>query len=154
MAHSLLLAFAIGFVAGLRSMTAPALVAWGAHLEWLNLEGTPLGFMSSSGAVNLLTILALAEFVADAMPRTPPRTAPLGLIVRTITGGLAGACLSAANGGGIGIGVAFGVIGALAGTYLGYYSRRGLVRGLKVKDIFIAITEDIVALALGSLIVR
>lgn len=154
MAHGLLLAFAIGFVAGLRSMTAPALVAWGAHLGWLNLEGTPLGFMSSSGAVNLLTILALAEFVADAMPKTPPRTAPLGLITRIITGGLSGACLSVTNGGGIGMGISFGLIGAVAGAYLGYYGRRGLVNGLKMKDIFIAIPEDIVAIALGSLIVR
>jgi uncharacterized membrane protein len=154
MAHGLILAFAIGFVAGLRSMTALAVVAWGAHLEWLNLDGTPLSLMASSGAVNLLTVLALAEFVADVMPKTPPRTGPVGLITRIITGGLSGAGLSLGNGGGIGAGIIFGIIGAVSGAYIGYYARRGLVNGLKVKDFLIAIPEDIVAIALGCLIVR
>jgi uncharacterized membrane protein len=31
----LLLAFLIGVVAGLRSLTAPAVVAWAAHRNWL-----------------------------------------------------------------------------------------------------------------------
>jgi len=34
----LLLAFLIGVVAGLRSLTAPAVVAWAAHRNWLNLH--------------------------------------------------------------------------------------------------------------------
>jgi len=33
------LAFLLGAVAGLRSMTAPAAVAWAARLGWLHLEG-------------------------------------------------------------------------------------------------------------------
>ena len=36
-AFVLLLAFLIGFFGGLRSLTPPAIVAWGAHLGWLNL---------------------------------------------------------------------------------------------------------------------
>ena len=36
---TLLCAFLIGCVCGLRSMTAPAVVAWGAHLGWLHLQG-------------------------------------------------------------------------------------------------------------------
>ena len=154
MTQGLLLAVAIGFVAGLRSMTAPALVAWGAHLRWLNLDGTPLSFMSSTLAVSLLTFLALAEFVADILPKTPSRIAPMGLFGRIVTGGLCGACLSVGYGGGIAVGSIVGIAGAVAGAYIGYYTRRGLVNGLKVKDILIAIPEDIVAVGLGYLIVR
>jgi len=33
---ALLLVFGIGVVTGLRSMTAPAVVAWAAHLGWIN----------------------------------------------------------------------------------------------------------------------
>ena len=40
-------AFGIGVVAGLRSLTAPAAVSWGAYLGWLNLQGSPLAFMAS-----------------------------------------------------------------------------------------------------------
>jgi uncharacterized membrane protein len=45
------------------------------------------------------------------------------------------------------------VIGAVIGTFGGYQLRTRLVRGLKVKDIFIAIPEDLVAIGLGYLLV-
>ena len=38
---TVLLVFSIGVVAGLRSLTAPAVVAWAAYLGWLNLHGSP-----------------------------------------------------------------------------------------------------------------
>ena len=41
----LFLAFLIGVIAGLRSITAPAVVAWAAHRDWLNLHNTALSFM-------------------------------------------------------------------------------------------------------------
>jgi uncharacterized membrane protein len=154
MTVGLLVAFAIGFVAGLRSLTAPALVAWAAHLGWLNLGGTPISFMSSGVAVGIFSLLALGEFVADVLPNTPARTAPIGLMVRAITGGLCGACLSVARGGGVAAGIVAGIVGAMAGAYLGYYARRGLVSVLKVRDVLIAVPEDIVAVGLAFLIVR
>ncbi len=154
MSHWYLLALGIGFVAGLRSMTAPALVSWAAHLGWLNLQGTPFSFMASPIAVGILSVLAVLEFVADVLPKTPARTAPVGLLVRVITGGLSGACMAAAGGGTLLIGAVLAIIGGLIGAYAGYYSRRGLVNGLRVKDILIAIPEDVVALGLGYLIVR
>ena len=40
-------ALGIGFAAGLRSLTPPAVVAWAAHLGWLNLSQSPFGFMGS-----------------------------------------------------------------------------------------------------------
>lgn len=43
----LLLALLIGVVSGLRSLTAPAVVAWGAHRNWLNLHNTAFSFMAS-----------------------------------------------------------------------------------------------------------
>jgi len=42
--YVLLLAFGIGIIAGLRSLTAPAVVAW-LRSGWLNLHGTSLAFM-------------------------------------------------------------------------------------------------------------
>src|SRR5258707_14782229 len=93
---ALLLVFGIGVVAGLRSLTAPAVVAWAAHLGWINLHGSPLAFMASPWAVGVFTILAVGEFVADQLPSTPARTAPVGLSARIVTGALAGACLGIA----------------------------------------------------------
>ena len=42
------LAFLIGVVAGLRSMTAPAVVSWAVRLGRIHLEGTPLAFLGSA----------------------------------------------------------------------------------------------------------
>lgn len=123
-------------------------------MGWLNLAGTQLNFMSSSFAVALLTLLAVLELVADVLPKTPPRTAPVGLLARIVTGGLSGACLSVGSGGSLVAGLVPGILGGIVGAYAGYYTRRGLVTSLKVKDIFIAIPEDILAIVLGCLIVR
>ena len=67
----LLLAFLIGVVTGLRSLTAPAVVAWAAHQNWLNLHNTPLFFIGSIAAVVIFTLLAVVELVADQLPSTP-----------------------------------------------------------------------------------
>lgn len=149
-----LLAIAIGFVAGLRSLTAPALVCWAAHLGWINLHNSPLSFMGSPIAVGIFTIAAIGELVTDKLPKTPPRTAAMPLIARLVMGGLCGACLYAAAAAVPITGAILGVIGALIGTYAGYYVRRGLVNSLKVKDIFIAIPEDIIAIVLAYCVVR
>jgi uncharacterized membrane protein len=146
------LAIGIGIVAGLRALTAPAAVSWAAHLGWLNLQGTALAFMGSTIAVVIFSVLALAEYVADTLPKTPARTAPPSLIVRLITGGLAGACIGGSAGQSL-LGGVLGAIGAVIGAFGGYHARTGLVNALKVKDIFIAIPEDLVAIGLAYFIV-
>ena len=77
--HSYLFALAlgIGFMAGLRTFTAPAAVSWGAHVGRLALNGSPFGFIGfKGGRCCPLTLLALAEYVGDLLPKTPNRTAP------------------------------------------------------------------------------
>ena len=44
----LLLAFLIGVVCGLRSLTAPAVVAWAAHRGWIHLNHARLHFLGST----------------------------------------------------------------------------------------------------------
>ncbi len=149
----LILAFGIGIVAGLRSLTAPAAVSWAAHLGWLHLEGSPFGFMGSVPAVAILSGLALAEYVADLLPRTPRRTMPGPLMARIAMGGLSGACLSASANQSLLAGAVLGGIGGALGAFAGYEARRRLVNGLKVKDIYIAIPEDLVAIGLAYFIV-
>ena len=148
----LLLALGIGFVAGLRSLTPPAIVSWAAYLQWIHLHGSPLSFMASPIAVGVFSIAAIGELIADKLPQTPPRTAPIGLIARIITGGLCGACLYAAAAATPVTGAVLGMIGAVIGTYAGYYVRRAL--NSRMKDIFVAIPEDIIAIVLAFAIVR
>ena len=146
---ALLLAFGIGIVAGLRTFTAPAVIAWAAHFGWIYVHGSALAFMNSKWALVIFTAGALIEFVADLLPKTPARTAAVGLVARIITGGLSGACLACAGGTVLWIGFILGSLGGIAGAFGGYHARVGLVRGLRVPDFAIAIPEDIVAIGLG-----
>jgi uncharacterized membrane protein len=150
--HALALALAIGIVAGLRSMTAPAAVSWAAHLGRLNLRGTALGFMETIPAVGILSILAVAEFVVDLLPQTPNRTEPASLAVRVVTGGLSGACLCVSAGHAAIVGAVLGAIGGVTGAFAGFQARTRLVTGLKVPGAVIAIPEDLLAIGLAWLI--
>jgi uncharacterized membrane protein len=147
------LALGIGIVAGLRALTAPAVVSWAAHLGCLNLHGTPLAFMGSSVAVGIFSLAAIGEYVNDVLPKTPSRTSPGPLIARMVTGGLSGAGLCASAGQSLLFGTVLGGTGAVVGTFGGYQVRTRLVRALKVKDIFVAIPEDLVAVGLACFLV-
>jgi uncharacterized membrane protein len=139
------LALILGIVAGLRSMTPPAVVAWAAHFGWLRLDGTPLAFLESTPARYILLVAMLAELVADKLPFTPARTGTGPFIGRIVSGGLAGAALAVGLGGSLALGAAAGGLGAVAGTLGGYRARTGLVRALGVPDFPVALVEDIVA---------
>lgn len=146
---TLIFAFLIGFFAGLRSLTAPAATAWAVHLGWLKLQG-PLALMGSIPSVTVFTILAVLELVADKLPNTPNRTSPPGLIARIVMGGFTGACVAAGGGEGAALGAAFGVVGGLVGCFGGFTMRKGFVKALSTRDIYVALVEDLVAVA-GSL---
>jgi uncharacterized membrane protein len=147
------LALGIGIVAGLRAMTAPAVVSWGAHLGWLKLHGSPLAFMGSAVAVAIFSLAAIGEYINDLLPRTSSRTAPGPLVARIVTGGLCGACLWGTAGQSLLFGAVLGAVGAVIGAFGGYQVRMGLVKGLNVKDVFVAIPEDLVAIGLAYVLV-
>jgi uncharacterized membrane protein len=153
MNYVFVLAIGIGIVAGLRSLTAPAVVAWAAHLGWLNLHGSPLAFMGSTTAVAIFSLLAVGELVADKLPRTPKRTAVASLLARILTGGLCGACLCAASGTSLLAGALLGGIGGVIGAFTGYETRSRLVSNLHIKDFLVAACEDLVAIALAFFLV-
>ena len=151
--YVLVLAFLIGIISGLRSLTAPAAVAWAAHRNWLNLHNTALSFMGSLTAAFIFSVLAVAELIADQLPSTPSRLEPPGLIARIALGGLSGAGVALAGEQSIALGTVLGAAGGVAGAFAGYQVRTRLVKALKVPDLVIALCEDAVAIAGGLFIV-
>jgi uncharacterized membrane protein len=149
----LLLAFLIGVVSGLRSLTAPAAVAWAAHRGWINLNHTPFQFMGSTAAVVIFTLFAGVELVADQLPSAPSRTAPPGLIARIVLGALCGAAIAVPGAQSITLGAVLGAAGGVAGAFGGYQVRTRLVKALKVPDFVIATLEDAVAIGAGLFLV-
>jgi uncharacterized membrane protein len=141
----------IGIVAGLRAMTAPAAVALGAYLGWIDLSATPLAFMGSVWALAIFGLLAVVELITDQLPTTPSRKVPMQFGARIALGALAGASLGAA-GGMLAGGLIAGIVGAVIGTY-GGADLRGRLAASFGRDLPAALIEDVVAVAGALLIV-
>jgi uncharacterized membrane protein len=147
--HSLVLLMAvlIGVVAGLRCLTAPAVVAWAALLHWINLDGTWVSWLGYPLTVTVVSVLAILELLVDKRPATPNRTAGVSFIARMASGAFAGAVIGTAwayTWSGLGA----GVIGAVLGTVSGYQVRTRLVVA-HGHDLPIALLEDAVAILGG-----
>jgi uncharacterized membrane protein len=145
-------AFLIGVIAGLRSMTAPAVVSWAARMGWLQLENTWLVFLGFALTPYILSGLAIGELIADKLPKTPSRKTPGPFVGRIVTGALSGAALGAATQELTG-GLAAGALGGIAGTLGGYEFRVRLVNATGGKDLPIALLEDLIAIGGAILIV-
>ena len=145
---AVLLPFAIGVIAGLRAMTAPAAVSWAARLQWLDLAPTGLAFLGYAWTPWILTVLALGELVTDQLPSTPSRTVPIQFATRIFVGGLCGAAIGA-TGGQLLVGLGAGAVGAVIGTLRGRLFRAKLAAAFG-KDRPAALIED--AIAIGGAI--
>jgi uncharacterized membrane protein len=150
MTHALvlLMALLIGVVAGLRSLTAPAVVAWAAFLGWINLHATWASWVGNLITVVILTVFAVGELVVDKLPKTPARTAAPSFGARIVMGGFSGAVIGAAWHWTF-TALGAGVIGAVLGTLGGYHARRWLVAARGGHDLPIALLEDAIAILGG-----
>ena len=144
------LALLTGAVAGLRAMSAPAMVSWAAHLGLLDLSGTWLAFFGNVWVRWILTLFALVELVTDQLPSTPSRTVPVQFGARIVTGALSGAAIGASGGAMLG-GMIAGIIGAVIGTLGGRAFRAKLATALG-SDRPAALIEDAVAIG-GALLI-
>ncbi|MCB5203624.1 DUF4126 family protein [Neorhizobium sp. T786] len=147
-----LLAFLIGIIAGLRAMTAPAAVSWGAYLGFLGLTGTWLSFLGSIWSVMILTFLAVGELITDQLPSTPSRKVPMQFGARIASGALAGAAIGAGFGQWQGA-LAAGVVGAIAGTLGGAALRSTMAKAFG-RDTPAAFIEDAIAVIGAWVIIK
>jgi uncharacterized membrane protein len=147
----IVLALLIGVIAGLRAMTAPAVVAWGAFLGWIDVDSKWSEWIAHPITVAVLTIFLLVELVTDQLPRLPSRKTAPQFLTRLIMGAFAGAV----------IGSAFfhtfsstgaGIVGAVLGTMGGAAARQRFASARDGQDRPGAILEDVVAVGGGFLI--
>ncbi|TNC10015.1 hypothetical protein FF100_24170 [Methylobacterium terricola] len=138
--------FGIGFVAGLRSMTACAALTVAA-----SRGRTQGGFIPGTPAARGLTAAAaVAEMAGDKMPFAPDRRIPPSFAARLAIGAVGGWALAGHDAAPNAAALA-GLAGAVAGTLIGRAARgpdsrtaAGRVRGL---------AEDAAALGLAALVV-
>lgn len=146
-----LAALLIGIVAGLRAMTAPAVVSWAVHLGWLPVSDGWTAFMGWRFTPWIFTVLAVAELITDTLPTTPSRKLPMPFAARLVSGALCGATVGAA-GNMMLAGLLAGIVGAALGTYGGAWARGRLAAAFG-RDVPAAFLEDIVAIGGGLAIV-
>jgi uncharacterized membrane protein len=133
-------------------MTAPAAVSWAAYLGWLNLDESILAFMGYVWTPWIITVLAIAELIADQLPSTPSRTVPVQFGTRILSGALTGAALGIVAGSLV-IGAVLGAAGAVIGTLGGRAVRAALARRFG-SDRPAALLEDTIAIGAALLVVR
>lgn len=153
MTHALilLLALLIGVIAGLRALTAPAVVAWGAALGWIDLDGKWSEWMAHPITVAVLTIFLLVELVTDQLPSTPSRKTAVQFITRLVMGAFAGAVIGSAYFHTFSA-LGAGMVGAVLGTLAGAAARQRFADVRQGQDRPGAILEDVIAVGGGFLI--
>jgi uncharacterized membrane protein len=147
----LVLAFLIGVVAGLRTMTALAAVSWAAQIARVPLAVTWLAFLAPRSAALGLSFLAIVELITDQLPSTPSRTVPVQFGARIISGAISGAAIGSAVGHMM-LGSMLGITGAFVGTLGGHRVRARLAAAFG-NDHTAALIEDAAAVGLASSIV-
>jgi uncharacterized membrane protein len=148
-------AFGIGAVAGLRSMTAPALFSYvTSHRDEPALAGTPLGRIATPQVAGTLCVLAVGELIADKLPKTPSRTVPPSVLFRALSGGVIGAAVCAEAGRSRAAGAILGVAGAVAATYGAYHLRQATDHKTGLPDPVVALVEDAIAIGGGLGLLR
>ncbi|KMO43538.1 hypothetical protein VQ03_07935 [Methylobacterium tarhaniae] len=141
--------FGIGFVAGLRSLTACAALTFAAAQR-----RTRGGFIPSGpGARGLATAAALAEMAGDKMPFAPDRRILPSFAARLVIGAAGGWALAGRRTSPE-AGALAGLVGAVAGTLIGRAARGpdsrtppGRARGLAEDAAAVALAAGVVASA-------
>lgn len=139
-----------GVLAGMRSLTAPAVLSRELSRKPTRALKRALPGLTSRRVSRRLGILALGELVGDKSPRTPPRTALPILTGRILSGAITGAAVSRKR---KGARLGFALVGgaaAIASSYVFYGFRRLLTQRLRVPNVAAGLVEDGLALALGS----
>jgi uncharacterized membrane protein len=147
---ALVLSTAIGVLAGLRSLTPPAVLSQAARGRCVRSRKNPLKVMASTKVARTLTSMAAGELVADKLAATPSRLSPGPLAARLLSGAICGAALCASAKKPVREGAIAGALGALAGSIAGYHLRHTMSKNMP--GFAAALIEDAVTIA-GSVAV-
>jgi uncharacterized membrane protein len=143
-------AICMGVIAGMRSMSAPALVSNHlAHHDSEELANSSFSFMGSPRVAQALKIAALGEMVADKLPIIPDRISPGPLAARILSGALCGASLCTAEGARAPIGAIGGGLSAIASAYAFYHLRQKLGATRILPDAALGLSEDALVVCTG-----
>jgi uncharacterized membrane protein len=148
-------AIGLGALAGMRALTAPALLSHQlSKAEPALLENSPLRYLKSGPVALGLKLLAASELAGDKLPNMPDRTALPSLAVRAACGALVGAAIFTSSRDKALTGALVGGLAAVAGTYGSFYLRQALGEYGHVPNTIAGLMEDAVMLSSGIALVK
>ena len=143
-------ASALGIVAGMRSMTAPAVVAYLSGSRCSGADREDFGLLGWPALGKTVMVLAGLEAIADKLPFMPSRTKPIPLAGRLLIGAFCGATICSAMKRSKIVGAVAGTFGALGSTFAVHQIRSEISQQLGVPDAAVALIEDATALWTGK----
>ena len=150
-----LLAAGLGWAAGMRSMTPPAVLARTLASRKPSVpllarqRRQPARALGADRAATLLTIAAAGELTADKLPVAPPRTSPPALFGRFASGALAGATVAAIRCQNPVLPVLVGAASGVASSFVMMELRKRAGEALGVPDPAVALVEDLLAVGIS-----
>jgi len=135
-------AAAMGALAGMRCMSAPAMVSQVAKAGRMAMSHSELDFFHNPKTAYAFTALAVGEAIVDKLPFMPKRTQTPSLFGRVVAGGLSGVAISSSKRKSILIGAIAGALGAVAAAYAFCHLREAAQKKLHVSDTTAALVED------------
>ncbi len=112
-----ILAVLIGIVAGIRTFTALAAVAWAAWFGELNLSDGLLAFLGYHWSPWVFSVAAIGEFALDKLPSTSGPSMRQRFFLRMLSGATCGAAIGSIHDLAV-EGMGWGVAGAVAGSWI------------------------------------
>lgn len=151
MAFPLVKALLIGTVAGMRCMSAPAIVTSAIATREGNDPG--LGLVGDPGVSKFFDVAAGVELAADKLPQIGSRTETGPLFVRAVSGAVSGAIVSKANRENALVGALIGGVAAVIAAHVFYAARKHASQRLGIPDPLLAVAEDTAAWTIGRIAV-
>ena len=141
----------IGAVAGMRSLSAPALVAGRYSGRSNSLPAKALGLLENGTLRTSLNLLAAGELIGDKLPFAPARTEFAPQAFRFVSGAVCGAVIADEADEEPILGALVGGIAAIAACHAAYHIRKAIDERTGLPDAVTAVGEDAIVYALGSI---
>lgn len=154
----------LGLIAGMRSWTAPAAVAFSYDRAPKEAGWRKWPIFSSRGARLAWLFFGVNEYVMDKWPRTIPRIqlkpqlthTDGGILGRSGVAALAGAAIGTEyedqNGAAVGAALAFGA--SFISNYIFYWVRKAMWENSKLHDFTVAMIEDQLCVGMATAVAR
>ncbi len=142
----------LGAMAGMRSMSAPAVISQFSEAGLIPEQGSTEGFLNHPAVSKVLKVLSAGEKMADKVPAMPARTDAAPLVARGLSGGVSGAAIFSRSKRPWWAGALIGAAAAIAASFAAYRLRKYVHEEFGIPDTVVGLVEDAVVAGCGYVV--